>query len=285
MPLNKQILILFLQVTPPPHDASGRYERGDNLSNPERDDPYQSPNQSHFSPESNKAQSPQTTLTSTTYGLQNGRHPSGESHESQKDESPRSPRSHVVGEFDHPRSHSGEFPRYFNYPGERPPSNDLPQTNHNSVFNHHTHHNSDSVIDLSMNKSLSSLDSEDGDWKHRQSLKSVDSESETDSKRHVTTTSATPTADSGIHHCQHCNIFFHDFTMYNLHQSLHSPVDEDPFLCPSCLKHCQDRIEFMFHIVWHVKYPHTIPKYQSFKESYLLSEADLESTVSAPIFD
>ena len=134
-----------------------------------------------------------------------------------------------------------------------------------------------------MNKSLSSLDSEDGDWKHRQSLKSVDSESESDSKRHVTTTSATPTADSGIHHCPHCNIFFHDFTMYNLHQSLHSPVDEDPFLCPSCLKHCQDRIEFMFHIVWHVKYPHTIPKYQSFKESYLLSEADLESTVSSLI--
>lgn len=250
------------QVTPPP-DANSRYERGDNPSSQGHDDCYQSPNQSQFSPESNKAQSPQT-LSSTTFGLQNGRHPSGDSHESHKDQ--------------RPRSNSREFPRFFNYPEDRPPSTDLPQTIHNSVYTH-THHNSENVIDLSMNKSLSSLDSDDGDWKHRNSSvlssKSVDSESE-DSKRHVTTTSATPTADSGIHHCPHCNIFFHDFTMYNLHQSLHSPVDEDPFLCPSCLKHCQDRIEFMFHIVWHVKYPHTIPKYQSFKESYLVSEAELD---------
>ncbi|XP_048727584.1 zinc finger protein 281-like isoform X1 [Ostrea edulis] len=137
------------------------------------------------------------------------------------------------------------------------------------------------VIDLSM-KSTSSGESEDGDWKSRiiaehfkreelannASKSPPISETESDEKRDVTTTSITPTGDSGIHHCPHCNIFFHDFTMYHLHKSLHSPVDNDPFRCPSCQKHCQDRIEFMFHIVWHVKYPHTIPNYEPFKEEY-----------------
>lgn len=130
----------------------------------------------------------------------------------------------------------------------------------------------DRVIDLSMNKSISSGDSDDGDWKGANSSfvsKSPQmSETESEEKRDVTTTSETPTVDSGIHHCPHCNMFFQDFTMYHLHQSLH-PLDEDPFRCPSCQKCCQDRIEFMFHIVWHVKYPHTIPNYQPFKESYL----------------
>ncbi|XP_033727754.1 zinc finger protein 91-like [Pecten maximus] len=130
----------------------------------------------------------------------------------------------------------------------------------------------DRVIDLSMNKSISSGDSDDGDWKGGNSSfvsKSPQmSETESEEKRDVTTTSETPTVDSGIHHCPHCNLFFQDFTMFHLHQSLH-PLDHDPFRCPSCQKCCQDRIEFMFHIVWHVKYPHTIPNYQPFKESYL----------------
>ena len=145
------------------------------------------------------------------------------------------------------------------------------------------------VIDLSMNKSVSSEDSEDGEWKGGENEKphgatilpagvvarmemmsknSPLSETESDEKRDVTTTSISPTADSGIHHCPHCNIFFHDFTMYHLHESLHSPDEEDPFRCPSCQKRCQDRIEFMFHMVWHVKYPHTIPNYEPFKETY-----------------
>ena len=155
--------------------------------------------------------------------------------------------------------------------------NDLPRS-YTSAFNMAAPTSMDSVMDLSINKSVSSLESEEGEleWRARHSStlssKSPVSESESESKRDVTTTSDTPTVDSGIHHCPHCNIFFHDFTMFNLHQSLHSPVDEDPFLCPSCLKHCQDRIEFMFHIVWHVKYPHTIPKYQTFKETYLITD-------------
>ncbi|XP_062584394.1 zinc finger protein 236-like isoform X5 [Saccostrea cucullata] len=152
-----------------------------------------------------------------------------------------------------------------------------------SAYNNHlnTSVTDNKVIDLSM-KSTSSGESEDGDWKSRiiaehfkreetsliASKSPPVSETESDEKRDVTTTSITPTGDSGIHHCPHCNIFFHDFTMYHLHKSLHSPLDNDPFRCPSCQKHCQDRIEFMFHIVWHVKYPHTIPNYEPFKEEY-----------------
>uniref|UniRef100_A0A8W8N6H5 C2H2-type domain-containing protein n=2 Tax=Magallana gigas TaxID=29159 RepID=A0A8W8N6H5_MAGGI len=152
-----------------------------------------------------------------------------------------------------------------------------------SGFNNHPNTSSadNKVIDLSM-KSASSGESEDGDWKSRiiaEHLKREEasnnasksppiSETESEEKRDVTTTSITPIGDSGIHHCPHCNIFFHDFTMYHLHKSLHSPVDDDPFRCPSCQKHCQDRIEFMFHIVWHVKYPHTIPNYEPFREEY-----------------
>ncbi|XP_061179965.1 DNA-binding protein Ikaros-like isoform X2 [Saccostrea echinata] len=152
-----------------------------------------------------------------------------------------------------------------------------------SIYSNHlnTSVTDNKVIDLSM-KSTSSGESEDGDWKSRiiaehfkreetsliASKSPPVSETESDEKRDVTTTSITPTGDSGIHHCPHCNIFFHDFTMYHLHKSLHSPLDNDPFRCPSCQKHCQDRIEFMFHIVWHVKYPHTIPNYEPFKEEY-----------------
>lgn len=164
-----------------------------------------------------------------------------------------------------------EYQKYFRYPTEQSTFS----RSYNSAFSRTVgDHDGDSgIMDLRINKSHSSVESEDGelDWKHRNSSsKSPASESESDSKRNVTTTSLTPTVESGIHHCRHCNIVFHDFTMYNLHQSLHSPMEDDPFMCPSCMKHCQDRIEFMFHIVWHVKYPHTIPRYQSFKESYLM---------------
>ncbi|XP_035826911.1 dual specificity protein kinase splA-like, partial [Aplysia californica] len=102
---------------------------------------------------------------------------------------------------------------------------------------------------------------------------SVGAESESEpGKRDVTTTSGTPPADSGgIHHCQHCNIFFYDYTMFHLHESLHMPYEDHPFRCPSCGTHCQDKIEFMFHTVWHVKYPHTIPNYTPFREGFLSS--------------
>ncbi|PVD32484.1 hypothetical protein C0Q70_07923 [Pomacea canaliculata] len=127
----------------------------------------------------------------------------------------------------------------------------------------------DSVMDLSINKTPeSSLDKLRRD-RNMPTPKTPSSESECEGKRDVTTTSATPVADNGIHHCQHCNIFFYDYTMYHLHESLHLPYADYPFRCPSCGKHCQDRIEFMFHTVWHVKYPHTIPNYQPFKESFI----------------
>ncbi|GFR77181.1 zinc finger protein 709-like [Elysia marginata] len=115
------------------------------------------------------------------------------------------------------------------------------------------------------------------DGRRRTASSSEFGESESEpGKRDVTTTSATPTnsgADSSIHHCHHCNIFFHDYTMFHLHESLHMPYEDHPFRCPSCGTHCQDKIEFMFHTVWHVKYPHTIPNYTPFREGFLASSS------------
>ncbi|KAK6187027.1 hypothetical protein SNE40_006278 [Patella caerulea] len=132
----------------------------------------------------------------------------------------------------------------------------------------------DTVMDLSMAKTPSVTESEEERHMPYQttagrSPKTPGDDSECEGKRDVTTTSVSPSADSGIHQCQHCNIFFYDYTMFNLHKSLHSPYEENPFRCPSCSKHCQDRIEFMFHTVWHVKYPHTIPNYHSFRDEYV----------------
>lgn len=189
----------------------------------------------------------------------------------------------------------------------------LPQQHHQhqhqayaSGIHHHHHHHSDhnsgnnggsssgypcdSVMDLSINKSAvtppsrtSSNTSSSADHKEitaismpppktPTSVGGGESESES-GKRDVTTTSATPIADSGggIHHCHHCNIFFYDYTMFHLHESLHLPYEDDPFRCPSCGTHCQDKIEFMFHTVWHVKYPHTIPNYTPFREGIMSS--------------
>ena len=133
----------------------------------------------------------------------------------------------------------------------------------------------DSVMDLSVRKTPPSGEDEadiDDAMEMKVSMMPPPRtpESESESKRVVTTTSASPAVDSGVHHCKHCNIFFYDYTMFHLHESLHSPYDDEyPFRCPSCGKHCQDRIEFMFHTVWHVKYPNTIPNYPSFRDSYL----------------
>lgn len=160
----------------------------------------------------------------------------------------------------------------YRYMPERLSMTSLPQPTLppiSSLYNGSSH---DRVIDLSVNKSVSSEESEDNESKGGNSIRSKSppmSETESEEKRHVTTTSETPVSDSGIHHCPHCNIIFNDFTMFHLHQSLHSPEEEDPFVCPSCHRRCQDRIEFMFHMVWHVKYPHTIPNYEPFKDNYL----------------
>lgn len=146
--------------------------------------------------------------------------------------------------------------------------------------NHDKSYPCDSVMDLSMNKSSNSPPLTSGITSSISEKDAVvvttlpskpESEKET-GKRDVTTTSTIPLADSGgIHHCQHCNIFFYDYTMFHLHESLHMPYENHPFRCPSCGTHCQDRVEFMFHTVWHVKYPHTIPNYTPFREGFLSS--------------
>ncbi|KAL4217699.1 Zinc finger protein Pegasus [Mactra antiquata] len=255
LPQRSERSLKLEQVSPPPGEGN-RFERHN--SNTE--------DQLQYSPSSNKTMSPPTMVRSSGYGSLNGHNGNhSESHDVQKMERPYSRESLPTSEY-------AKF-----YPDQD--SITRIQRSYHSAFMSNNGQG-DAVMDLRVNKALPSVESEDGelDWKAQNSStlssKSLDSESESDSKRDVTTTSYTPTVDSGIHHCPHCNIFFHDFTMFNLHQSLHSPVDEDPFMCPSCLKRCQDRIEFMFHIVWHVKYPHTIPKYQSFKESYLMAEPE-----------
>ncbi|KAL3889991.1 hypothetical protein ACJMK2_002300 [Sinanodonta woodiana] len=244
------------QVTPPTspresHDQQRQTQHG-SLRHDERF--HQSPEQSQYSPashaSSNIIQSPRPV--SHTFGLQNGiARGSPDVNENDLHGLPR---------------YSKSFERHN---GQTSPGNMTRTQNHSMVFQY-APNSSDSVMDLSINKSSSSIDSEDGEWKGRVMSKSLDSESEYEEKRDVTTTSANPVADEGIHHCLHCNIIFNDYTMFHLHQSLHSPLEEDdPFRCPSCLKQCQDCIEFMFHTVWHVKYPHTIPNYQPFKENCL----------------
>ncbi|KAK3583195.1 hypothetical protein CHS0354_025712 [Potamilus streckersoni] len=237
------------QVTPPTspresHDQQQQAHHGSlTVSSRQEERFHQSPEQSRYSPTSHASssiiQSPPPCPLPHTFGLQNGL-----------------PRYNKSIEWRNGQTSPGNLTRAQNH----------------SMGYQYASNSSDSVMDLSINKSTSSIDSEDGEWKGGNSSimsKSLDSESEYEEKRDVTTTSTNPVADEGIHHCLHCNIIFNDYTMFHLHQSLHSPLEEDPFRCPSCLKQCQDRIEFMFHIVWHVKYPNTIPNYQPFKESCL----------------
>ena len=222
--------------------------------------------------------------------------------------SPPGPRSALpsFSSFRHPPHGGGEF-EPGERPGPGPGSG--PHPHPHPHLHHHPHSSSgeargreaaaaaaperekyvcDSVMDLSINKtpearpasragsgSGSGAGSDKPAENHERDEQSMPppqtpgSESECEGKRDVTTTSATPVADNGIHHCQHCNIFFYDYTMFHLHESLHMPYEDYPFRCPSCGKHCQDRIEFMFHTVWHVKYPHTIPNYEPFKDNFI----------------
>lgn len=53
--------------------------------------------------------------------------------------------------------------------------------------------------------------------------------------------------------CVHCCIWFEDFSMFLLHNCLHSTDDGDPFTCKKCLKKLGNRLEFMAHMVWHLE--------------------------------
>ncbi|GAB1602976.1 zinc finger protein 148 [Argonauta hians] len=57
-----------------------------------------------------------------------------------------------------------------------------------------------------------------------------------------------------ISNCKHCGIWFEDFAIYMLHNSLHLGND-DPFTCKKCLKKLGNRLEFMAHLMWHLEPP------------------------------
>ena len=52
--------------------------------------------------------------------------------------------------------------------------------------------------------------------------------------------------------CEHCHIWFEDFAMFMLHNSLHSADEADPFTCKKCMKKLGNRLEFTAHLVWHL---------------------------------
>lgn len=52
--------------------------------------------------------------------------------------------------------------------------------------------------------------------------------------------------------CDHCHIWFEDFAMFMLHNSLHSADEADPFTCKKCMKKLGNRLEFTAHLVWHL---------------------------------
>lgn len=53
--------------------------------------------------------------------------------------------------------------------------------------------------------------------------------------------------------CEYCGIWFEDYAMSLLHNSLHAADDTDPFTCRKCLKKLGNRLEFMAHLVWHLE--------------------------------
>ena len=78
-------------------------------------------------------------------------------------------------------SQAAELAKYYGYPEHIAAINAFSR-NYHSAFSA-THHNTDSVMDLRINKSISSAESEDGelDWKNQiKPAKTPDSESESD---------------------------------------------------------------------------------------------------------
>lgn len=57
-----------------------------------------------------------------------------------------------------------------------------------------------------------------------------------------------------VSHCKHCGIWFEDFAICMLHNSLHL-ANDDPFTCKKCLKKLGNRLEFMAHLLWHLEPP------------------------------
>ncbi|XP_062594604.1 sal-like protein 1 [Saccostrea cucullata] len=66
-------------------------------------------------------------------------------------------------------------------------------------------------------------------------------------------TSTTAPTEKKTWKCEHCSIYFEDYSMSLLHSSLHDADEEDPFTCRKCLKKLGNRLEFTAHLVWHLE--------------------------------
>lgn len=65
-----------------------------------------------------------------------------------------------------------------------------------------------------------------------------------------------------VSHCKHCGIWFEDFAICMLHNSLHL-ANDDPFTCKKCLKKLGNRLEFMAHLLWHLEPPQSTSAHSS----------------------
>ena len=74
-----------------------------------------------------------------------------------------------------------------------------------------------------------------------------------DTKKEETATLPNAMAGKKTWKCEHCSIYFEDYSMSLLHSSLHDADEQDPFTCRKCLKKLGNRLEFTAHLVWHLE--------------------------------